>query len=39
MAFFRFPNPDTDYSHMVYSQDHEIFMEALKTRDSHISAI
>ena len=39
MAFFRFPSPDTDYSHMVYSQDHEIFMEARKTRDSHISAI
>ena len=39
MAFFRFPSPDTDYSHMRYSQDDEIFMEARKTRDSHISAI
>ena len=36
MIFFRFVDPSgkTDYSHMRYSQDHEIFEEARKIRDS-----
>jgi hypothetical protein len=36
MAFFRFPDSSgkTDYSHMRYSQNHEIFQEVRKIRDS-----
>lgn len=35
MIFFRFPDEENvDYSHMRYSQDHEIFSEARKVRDS-----
>ena len=34
MMFFRFPDKDIDYSHMRHSQDHPIFDEARKVRDS-----
>lgn len=34
MAFFRFPEDGVDYSSKRYSQDHEIFDEARKVRDS-----
>lgn len=34
MMFIRFPSPEIDYSHMRHSQDHEIFSEARKVRES-----